>query len=313
MIIDRADLLSGYSLIEPHIHRTPLLTSSSLDEELGTKLFFKCENFQRTGSFKIRGATHAIMRLPEQDRARGVVAHSSGNFAQALALAAQKAGVPAWIAMPTGAAAVKRDAAAAYGAKVVECEAGNANRQRCADQLQRETEATFVHPSNQTDIVIGQGTAAIEFLDEVPDLDCMVVPVGGGGLIAGCALAASYFSSGCRVIGAEPAAVDDAFRSLASGRIEQNESANTIADGLKTELGDVTFPIIRENVERIIRVTEPEIISAMRTIWQRLKIVVEPSAAVAFAAVVADADNVRGKKIGILLSGGNVDLDHLPW
>lgn len=306
-------MLQCQEAIKPYIHETPVLTSKSLSQELGAELFFKCENFQRAGSFKIRGASHAIVRLDEEQRSKGVVAHSSGNFAQAIALAAASVGTNACIAMPSNAPQVKMDATRSYGGEIVVCEPTAEDRERQADRIVAERGATFVHPSNDINVILGQGTAAMEFFRTNPDLDYLFVPVGGGGLIAGCSLAARYFGEHCKTIGAEPYAVDDAFRSLASGQIEQNETTDTIADGLRTFLGDQNFPIIQECVDRIVRVTEDEIRAAMQVVWHRMKIVIEPSAAVTYAAVLKERELLAGKKVGVIVSGGNVDFTQFNW
>ena len=290
------------------------MTSRSLDGIVGAALCFKCENFQRTGAFKMRGAIHAVLCLSDEERARGVVTHSSGNFAQALALAAQSLGIQAFVVMPSTAAEVKKEAVRAYGGEVIECKATLASREAVARRVEEQHGATFIHPSNDINVILGQGTAGLELLEDHPDLDYLFVPVGGGGLIAGCALAAHWWGSDCQTIGGEPFAVDDAFRSLVSGRIETNaKEAATIADGLKTQLGDRTFPIIQQHVTRVIRVDEEAIVVAMRLIWERMKIVVEPSGAVALAAVMREQSAFLGKQIGVVLSGGNVDLDRLPF
>lgn len=302
-----------HAKIAPFIHRTPVLTSTLINEMTGASLFFKCENFQKMGAFKMRGATNAILNLTETEKNKGVITHSSGNFAQALSLAAKSLDVPAYIVMPDSAPEVKKAAVRTYGGKITECPSTLQDRERTADEIQQRTGATFIHPSNDLDVISGQGTAAIELLQTQPDLEYIITPVGGGGLIAGTALAVKNFGQDCKCIGAEPMEADDAWRSLKSGRIEENTSANTIADGLKTQLGDKNFPIILEHVQEIVRVTEEEIRSALRLIWERMKIVVEPSSAVALAAVIKEKERFREKKIGIIISGGNVDLENLPF
>lgn len=309
----KEDLLHCGDRIAPHIHRTPVLTSRLLDQLSGAQLHFKCENFQRMGAFKMRGATNAILQLSDEQRRRGVVTHSSGNFAQAISLAAQSLGVRAWIVMPTNAPAVKKEAVQGYGGEIIECEPTIQAREAASETIVREEGAAFIHPSNDLDVIVGQGTACMELLEDHPDLDVVVTPVGGGGLIAGTALAANFFGTDCAVIGGEPAEADDAWRSLQSGTIEDNETSHTIADGLRTHLGDKNFPIIQQYVQRIVRVSEEEIITAMRLIWERMKIIVEPSSAVAFAAVLKDRKDIEGKKVGIIISGGNVDLGSLPF
>lgn len=300
--------------IRPYIHRTPVLTSRLLDELSGARLFFKCENFQRMGAFKMRGAMNAVLRLPEGRRANGVVTHSSGNFAQALSLAALEGGITAYIVMPSNAPSVKKAAVRDYGGLIIECEPNQAAREKAALEVTQRTGAVFVHPYNNIDVINGQGTAALELLEDHPRLDNIIAPVGGGGLVSGTILAALERGGGCRVTGAEPAAVDDAFRSLAAGRIEDNRPGSyTVADGLRTTLGDMTFPIIKENIDRIITVSEDEIVTAMRFLWERMKIVVEPSGAVPLAALLKSAKDFEGSRTGIILSGGNVDLSNLPF
>jgi threonine dehydratase len=265
------------------------------------------------GAFKMRGATYAIAQLPEELRKKGVVTHSSGNFAQALSLAAKSLNVKAYIVMPENAPAVKIDAVKGYGGEVILCPATIEDREAVASKIQQDTGATFIHPSNHPDVITGQGTAAKELLEDYPDLNVIVSPVGGGGLIAGTVLAVEAHTKKVKVIGAEPAAADDAYRSLISGKIEKNSSTNTIADGLKTMLGDLNFPIIQRGVNRIIRVEEDEIIFAMRLIWERMKIIVEPSCAVTLAAVLKNKELFKNQDVGILISGGNVDLSKLPF
>ncbi len=309
----RNQLLDCHDRIKPYIHRTPVLTSRLLNEISGANLFFKCENFQRMGAYKMRGATNAILLLSEEERAKGVVTHSSGNFAQALSLAAQSLDVKAYIVMPTNAPKVKKTAVSQYGGHILECDPTIESRTATANKIALETGATFIHPSNDMNVIIGQGTAAMELLEDYPGLDYIFAPVGGGGLIAGTALSVHYFGDKCKVVGGEPFEADDAYRSFYSGKIESNNTTNTIADGLKTVLGDNTFPIIREYVHDIIRVTEDEIISAMRLIWERLKIIAEPSSAVALAALIREKYDYREKSVGIIISGGNVDLNQLPF
>ncbi|MGV0756751.1 pyridoxal-phosphate dependent enzyme [Empedobacter brevis] len=299
--------------IKPFIHNTPILTSTLLNEMVGANLFFKCENFQKMGAFKMRGATNAVMLLSEEQKQKGVVTHSSGNFAQALALAAKSQGIDAFIVMPDSAPQVKKEAVKAYNGKIIECKSTLAAREKAAKEIQEQKGATFIHPSNDLHVIFGQGTAAKELLETQPDLDYIFAPVGGGGLIAGTAIAAEHFGTNCKVIGGEPFEADDAFRSLLSGQIESNVTTNTIADGLKTTLGDINFPIIQKGVEKIIRVTEEEIIAAMKLIWERLKIICESSSAVAFAALIKEKERYKNTNIGIIISGGNVNLDTLPF
>ncbi len=302
-----------YSNVAPYVHNTPVLTSSQLNAISGAKLYFKCENFQRMGAFKMRGATNAMLQLSKAQQEKGVVTHSSGNFAQAIALAAKNLGIKAYIVMPNNAPIVKKQAVLGYGAQIIECPPTLEDRNNYAQQLVKEKGATFIHPSNDIAVIHGNATAAIELLKEHPKLDIICTPVGGGGLIAGTALAAATFSSSCKTIGGEPFEADDAYRSLRSGKIENNVTTNTIADGLRTQLGNFNFPIIQKHVDKIIRVTETEIIAAMQLIWERMKIIVEPSSAVALAAVLKNKEDYKGQHIGIILSGGNVDLLQLPF
>jgi len=311
--ISKSQLEKVLKKIQPHIHRTPVLSSTLINDIVGAKLWFKCENFQKMGAFKMRGATNAILNLSEEKKRKGVVTHSSGNFAQALSLAAKSLNVPAYIVMPDSAPEVKKAAVRTYDGKITECPSTLKDREETANKIQDETGATFVHPSNDLDVILGQGTAAIELLEEYPELDEIICPVGGGGLIAGTALAVKYFGDNCKCIGGEPLEADDAWRSLKSGKIETNDSANTIADGLKTQLGDQNFPIILENVDEIIRVSEEEIKAALQLIWERMKIVVEASSAVPLAAILKEKDRFQNKNIGIIISGGNVDLSKLPF
>lgn len=299
--------------IVPFVHNTPIFTSHLLDDLAGAKLFFKCENFQKMGAFKMRGAINAILQLTKEQQERGVVTHSSGNFAQALSLAAKNLGVTAYIVMPNNAPKVKRDAVIGYGGVVTQCAPNIQAREQAAAQIVAENGATFIHPSNDLNVILGNATAAMELFEVHPNLEMMISPVGGGGLMAGTALAAHFFGTHCLAIGGEPAAVDDAYRSLQSGQIETNISTNTIADGLRTHLGDVNFPILQNYVDHIIRVEEEDILRSLRLLWERLKIVVEPSSAVALAAVLKNKTFFKDKRVGIILSGGNVDLDTLKF
>lgn len=311
--MNKETLIQVHEKVKPYVHRTPVLSSELLNNMCGSKVYFKCENFQKMGAFKMRGAANAILSLSDEQRECGVVTHSSGNFAQALSLAAKKIGVKAYIVMPKNAPQVKKDAVIDYEGKIIECDSNPIAREETADKVRREKQATFIHPSNDDQVIYGQGTAAIELLEDLPELDYILTPIGGGGLIAGTALAAKYFSDKCEVIGAEPKNVDDAYRSLKSGKIEFNDNTNTIADGLRTNLGDRNFPIIKENIKKIIRVEEEEIVQAMKLIWERLKIVIEPSSAVPFAALLKEKKEFKNKNIGIIISGGNVDLKNLPF
>lgn len=309
----RKNLIDCHNRIKPFIHNTPVLTSSYINEITGADVYFKCENFQKMGAFKMRGASNAILRLSDEQKSNGVVTHSSGNHAQAISLAAKKIGIKAYIVMPSNAPEIKKEAVKGYGGELIECESNLKAREAAAKDVVHSKSATFIHPSNNLDVIIGQGTAAKELIEQYGSFDHILVPIGGGGLIAGSALAAKYFGKNCTVIGAEPFEVDDAYRSLKSGKIETNESANTIADGLKTQLGDKNFPIIRNEIKSIIRITEEEIIESMKIIWERLKVICEPSCSLPLAAVLKNKETFRNKKVGIIISGGNVDLNNLPF
>ena len=312
-MIQKLDLINCQKRIAPFIHHTPVLNSIQLNKLSGVDLYFKCENFQKIGAFKMRGATNAVLQLSDEQKKKGVVTHSSGNFAQALALAAQNIGVRSFIVMPSNASQVKKDAVIGYGGEITECESTPAARENEAKRIKNEKGATFIHPFDNREVIVGQATACVELLEEYPDLDAVFAPVGGGGLIAGTALAASFFSKTCKTFAGEPFEVDDAFRSMQSGKIEFNKTTNTIADGLRTHLGKINFPIIQKHVAGVIRVTESEIIEAMKLIWERMKIIVEPSSAVAFAALLKEKEKFKNKKVGIILSGGNIDLKALPF
>ncbi len=309
-----ADLEAAQQRIRPWVHHTPVLTSSFVDGATGAEVFFKCENFQKVGAFKIRGAVNAVFALDEAQLRRGVAAHSSGNHAQALALAARLRGARATIVMPEDSSAVKIAAVRGYGAEIVFCPPGAAAREAAIQRVLDETGATLIHPFNDRRIIAGQGTAAKELLEEIPRLDMVLAPVGGGGLLSGTVLAVEAVSPDTEVVGTEPEAADDAARSLARGSIQPAvDPPRTIADGLRTQLGELTFAMIRAGVARIVTVEESAIIDAMRTLWMRMKIVIEPSAAVPAAALLGGRIEVTGRRVGVILSGGNVDLDALPW
>ena len=316
---DYATTLDGIraarSRISDHVQQTPVLTSTTLNRLAGRKLFFKCENLQRGGAFKIRGAVNAVLSLPDDVARRGVVTHSSGNHAQALAIAAKIRGIPAHVVMPTTAPLVKRDAVLGYGAKVVPCEPTLAARERTAREVAEDTGATFVPPYDHRDIIAGQGTVLLELCEQVPELDAIVAPIGGGGLISGIAIAAKSLLPEVKVFGAEPSAADDAARSKAAGDHLLQETPHTIADGLLACLGTLTWPVVRDKVDWIVTVSDDEIIGAMRLCFERMKLVVEPSGAVSLAAVLTDAFRALPGlgRVGVVLSGGNVDLDALPF
>ncbi len=299
--------------IRSFVHRTPVLTSTSLNKMCKMEIFFKCENFQKAGAFKIRGATNAVFALGEKEASRGVATHSSGNHGAALALAARWRGIKAYVVMPGNAPHVKREAAASYGAEIVFCRPTLQAREEGLEKVLDRTGATFIHPYNDYRVISGQGTAALELCEEIPDLDIVMAPVGGGGLLGGTAIAVSAISPQTLIIAAEPERADDAYRSFHAGSIIPADNPDTIADGLRTTLGDLTFPIITRYVKDILTVSEEGIVQAMRSIWERMKIIVEPSAAVPLAALLVNRREFSGKRIGVILSGGNVDLERLPW
>ena len=299
--------------IKGKVHRTPVMTSETLDSLAGAQLFFKCENLQKMGAFKARGATNAVFSLSEAEATKGVATHSSGNHAAALARAARLRGIPAHIVMPTNAPKAKQASVIRYGGKIVFCEPTLEAREKTVERVIAETGATLVHPYNDLRVMAGQATTAVELLEDHPDLDIIMCPVGGGGQLGGIAVAAKTLKPTIKVIGAEPEGADDAARSFRSGHIVPMPDPKTIADGLRTSLGDKPFAEIRRHVDDIVTVPEEAIISGMRRIWEVLKIIVEPSGAVPYAAIVADRLPVKGLKVGIVLSGGNLDLDNLPW
>jgi len=318
-----AEIATAHARIAPRIHRTPVLTSASLDAMAGARLYFKCENLQKTGSFKIRGATNAIFSLSDAEAAHGILTHSSGNHGAAVACAAGWRGVPAWIVMPKNAPAVKCRAVEAYGGKITFCEPKVSARTEAAARIQRETGAALIHPYDDDRIIAGQATAAKELLEEIPDLDAVLAPVSGGGLLSGTALGAKGIRAAVRVFGCEPARADDAYRSLTSGTLQGLEQSDTIADGLRASLAPRTFAILRRNVEGILLVSEEEILAATRTVWERMKIIIEPSSAVSVAPLLkpgglaalrlAARGDGAALRIGIILSGGNVDFASLPF
>ncbi|MFN1833625.1 pyridoxal-phosphate dependent enzyme [Balneola sp. MJW-20] len=307
------DIKKAQKIIEPFAHITPVLKSRKVNERGGCEIFLKCENFQKVGAFKFRGACNAIFTLPEEEAVKGVATHSSGNHAQAVALSAKLRGVPAYVVMPENAPKVKVKAVKDYGAEVTFCASTLEARESTLKEVVNRTGATFIHPYNDNRIVCGQGTAALEFMDQVEDLDIIMTPVGGGGLLSGTALSVKHTQPDIRVIGAEPSLADDAFRSFKEGKLMPVYNTDTIADGLRTSLGDLPFRIIKKYADDIVTVSEESIIEAMRFIWERMKIIIEPSCAVPVAAVFEKKLDVQGKKIGIIITGGNVDLDDLPW
>ncbi|MCC5929381.1 MAG: pyridoxal-phosphate dependent enzyme [Cyclobacteriaceae bacterium] len=303
----------AHTIIEPFIHRTPVMHCETFDKMLQMQLFFKCENFQKVGAFKYRGATCAVASLPKEISKNGVATHSSGNHAQALALAAAKAGIKAYIVMPDSAPAVKKAAVAGYGAEIIPCAPTLAARESTLEDVVARTGAHVIHPYNDYRVISGQATCALELLEDIQNLDVIIAPVGGGGLISGTALSAHYFSPSTMVYGAEPEGADDAMRSLQAGYIIPSENPQTIADGLLTSLGDKTFPIIQKHVKDIFTASDKEIIKWMQLVWQRMKIIIEPSCAVPLAALALRADQFKNKRIGVIFTGGNVDFGHLPF
>ena len=310
---DLAAIRAAQLRIAPHVHRTPVLRCRSLDAEVGAELHFKCENLQKVGAFKARGATNAVFSLSDGEAKHGVVTHSSGNHGAALAYAAGVRGIPAWVVMPENAPKVKQDNVRRLGATIRFCAPTVAARETACAGIQSETGATLIHPFDDVRVIAGQGTAALELLEAVPDLDIVIAPVGGGGLLSGTAIAARSLRPRIRVYGAEPANADDAARSFRSGRVEPLPAATTIADGLRTTLSPRTLAALRKHVASIGLASEDAIVRAMRMTWERMKIVIEPSSAVPLACLVERTLDVAGARVGVILSGGNVDLDHLPW
>jgi threonine dehydratase len=313
MALQFSAIVEAHERIRDKIHRTPVVTSQTLDAQAGARLFFKCENLQKVGAFKARGATNAVFLLSAEEASRGVVTHSSGNHAAALARAAQLRGIPAFIVMPSNAPKAKQASVRRYGGEIILCEPTLAARESTAKEVQQKTGATFIHPYNDYRVMAGQGTTAIELLGQAPSLDVVLCPVGGGGHLSGVAVASKALKPGIRVIGVEPAGADDAQRSFRSRRLIPVDQPRTIADGLMTSLGDNTFAEIRRHVDDIVTVSEESIVQAMRTLWEVLKLVVEPSGAVAYAGIIDGKLNVRTQRVGLVLTGGNLDLDVLPW
>jgi threonine dehydratase len=307
------DIRRAAERIRPFVHRTPVLTCESLNHMAGAFLFFKCENFQKAGAFKMRGAANAVFSLPPDAAARGVATHSSGNHAAALSLAATLRGIEAYIVMPDNSPRVKQAAVKGYGGRITLCEPTLQAREDTLADVVDQTGAIFIPPYNHPDVIAGAGTAALELIGDTPVLDAIIAPVGGGGLMSGTAIAAQSLCPGIMVYGAEPEMADDAYRSLKTGVLQPSVNPRTVADGLKTSLGEITFEIIKNHVDEIATVSEEAIVRAMRLIWERMKIIVEPSCAVPLAALLERKLDVAGKKVGIILSGGNVDLDRLPW
>jgi threonine dehydratase len=308
-----ADIEKAHDRIRPYIHRTPVMSSKSINEIVGAELFFKCENLQKVGAFKFRGACNSVFSLSDDEARNGVCTHSSGNHAAALALAARMRGIPAYIVMPENAPQIKKVAVAGYGAQITFCEPTLAARESTLKQVAEQTGTTEIHPYNYFNVICGQGTAAKELIEETGKLDVVMAPVGGGGLLSGTALSTKALLPNACIIAAEPAGADDAFRSFYSKTLVPSVGPKTIADGLLTSLGSITFEIILNNVDQIATVSEEGIVAAMRMIWERMKVIVEPSSAVPLAAILENKVEVKGRKVGIILSGGNVDLGKLPF
>ncbi len=304
----KSDIELAHQRIQDHIHRTPILTSNSINKILQCKIYFKCENFQKAGAFKMRGATNAILSLSKNELGKGVATHSSGNHAGALALAAQALKTSAYIAMPSNAPEIKRKAVEGYGAKITFCKPTLDDREKTLNSIVVETGATFIHPYDDYRIIAGQATCAKEIFEELNEVDYLLTPLGGGGLLSGSSLSAKYFSNSTKVIGVEPKGADDAYRSIRDGKIYPSIEPKTIADGLLTSLSEKTFNIIKDNVSEIITVEEQTILDAMYLIWERMKIIIEPSSATVLAAVMENQEQFRNKSIALILSGGNVDI-----
>ncbi|MBT1703029.1 threonine ammonia-lyase [Chryseosolibacter indicus] len=307
-MITRQSIIDAHERIRPYVHRTPVITSQSIDDIAGCKIFFKCENLQKVGAFKARGAMNAALSLSEEERKKGIATHSSGNHAQAIARAGKVLGVKSYIVMPRTAPAIKKKGVQGYGGEIFECEPTLEARESTLADVIKKTGAHEIHPFNNYDVITGQATTAKELFEEQNNLDVIIAPVGGGGLLSGTAMATKYFSPSTLVYAAEPEGADDAYRAMQSGKIEKSQ-ANSIADGLLTALGEKNFPIIKENVKAVITVSDQEIIEAMRLIWERMKLIVEPSGAVPLAAVLKSKEEFAGKKVGVIFSGGNVDLE----
>lgn len=307
------DIQNVHEAIAPYVHRTPVLTSKSINEIAGAELYFKCENFQKIGAFKMRGATSAALALSAEEIEKGLATHSSGNHAQAVALSAKNLNTKAYIVMPNNAPSIKKQATAGYGAEITFCEPTQAARESTLAEIVKDKGATFIHPYDDYNVIVGQASCAKELIEDCPILDAIIAPIGGGGLMAGTALSAKYLSPMTKVYGAEPEAVNDAYRSFQSGKMEVNTTTNTIADGLKVNVGKKNFGIIKEHLAAILTVSEEEIADAMKLIWERMKIIIEPSCAVPLAAILKYPEPFAQRKVGLILTGGNVDVNKLPF
>ncbi|MCG6903325.1 MAG: pyridoxal-phosphate dependent enzyme [Rhodobacter sp.] len=308
-----ADMLAAHERIRPYVHRTPVLTSAFMDELTGASLFFKCENFQKAGAFKVRGACNAVFGLSDDMLARGVATHSSGNHALSLSYAAGRRGIPCHVVMPRTAPEAKKAAVRGYGGTITECEPSTSSREAVFARVQAETGAEFVHPYNDPRVIAGQGTCSRELLDQVEDLDIVIAPIGGGGMISGTCLTLSHAAPGIDIIAAEPEQADDAYRSFKAGHIIADDAPETVADGLKVPLKDLTWHFVSNHVADILTASDAEIVAAMRLTWARMKAVMEPSSAVPLATILKNKDKFAGKRVGVIVTGGNVDLDKLPW
>jgi len=307
------DMLVAHERIKPYVHRTPVLTSTFLNELTGAELFFKCENFQKAAAFKVRGASNAVFGLTDDQARHGVATHSSGNHALSLSYAAGRRGIPCHVVMPHTAPQAKKDAVVGYGGKITECEPSTSSREAVFARVQEETGADFVHPYNDPRVIAGQGTCSRELNEQVPGLDAVIAPIGGGGMISGTCLTLSNLAPNVRIYAAEPEQADDAYRSFKAGHIIADDAPVTVADGLKVPLKDLTWHFVSTHVTDILTASEQEIIDAMRLIWARMKIVMEPSSAVPLATILKNRDVFAGKRVGVIVTGGNVDLDKLPW
>jgi len=307
------DMLAAHARIAPYIHRTPVLTSSYFNELTGAELFFKCENFQKAGAFKVRGACNAVFGLSDEMAARGVATHSSGNHALSLSYAAGRRGIPCHVVMPRTAPEAKKAAVRGYGGIITECEPSTSSREAVFAEVQAATGAEFVHPYNDPRVIAGQGTCSRELLDQADDLDIVIAPIGGGGMISGTCLTLSHAAPGIDIIAAEPEQADDAYRSFMAGHIIADDAPDTVADGLKVPLKDLTWHFVSNHVADILTASDPEIVAAMKLTWQRMKTVMEASSAVPLATILKNKEKFAGKRVGVIITGGNVDLDKLPW
>ena len=307
------DMLAAHERIKPHIHQTPVLTSSYFNDLTGAELFFKCENFQKAGAFKVRGASNAVFGLSEEDADKGVCTHSSGNHALSLSYAAGRRGIPCNVVMPRTAPQAKKDAVRGYGGIITECEPSTTSREAVFADVQAATGGNFVHPYNDPRVIAGQGTCSKELMQQTDGLDIVIAPIGGGGMISGTCLTLSNIAPEVEIIAAEPEQADDAYRSFKAGHIIADDAPNTVADGLKVPLKDLTWHFVSNHVSDIFTASEDEIVAAMKLTWQRMKIVIEASCAVPMATILKNKDTFAGKRVGVIITGGNVDMDTLPW